>query len=276
MGLISQPKQRLHDKHISLNISEHVKGICAPLFSSTGINYFHYGRLYPSGYSLVLVTSPMLHKFFWDKEYDKVVFPNYREGIFINRYENNFLNEVRELFNMDHWLMINKNKKEYIESFGFSTSSSNQKIMDFYLNHQDVLEQFCLYFKEQAKELIHLSESSLLYTDIGPIENKAEETPSKLLKDFLIKDKYLIENTEKNIVKMTKIEFLILYHMSNGLSAKQIGRLMGISFRTVECHLLQVKSKLLAKNKVDVIMKYCSLFKSTFPSLEFIENIFSK
>lgn len=275
-----QPKQRLHEKHISLEIVESVKSICAPLFSTTDVNYFHYGRVYPNGYSLVLVSHPEFHKFFWQQQYDKVVFPNYQAGLFINKCDNNILQEAKEYFNLDHWLMVNKDKNEYLESFGFGTYSGNDKIIEYYLNNQDVLEQFGLYFKEQARTLIAASEKSLLYTENvmlpkKEIKNDLASEGLALLNKLLIDKKYLVENASQQIVKITKLEFTIMHYVSLGLSAKEIGKLMSISFRTVEAHFLTLKSKLLAKNKADIIRKYVSLFGTNLSfSNEWIKNIF--
>lgn len=276
-------KQRLHDKHISLNITEDVNSICAPLFSKTDINYFHYGRVYPDGYSLVLISHPGFHKYFWEKEYDKIVFPNYKEGLFINKPDtNHIIEEANKYFNIDQWLMINKAKKTYVESFGFATHSGNDSIVEYYLNHQDILEQFGLYFKEKAKELITCSEKSMLYTENTEFlekehsENRNVDQTKNLLNDFLIKKQYLVENYSQKTVSITKIEFIILHYLSLGLSAKQIGNRMDISFRTVETHMSQIKFKLVAKNKADLIKKYLSLFKTKIPSTETVEGIFNK
>lgn len=275
-----QPQQRLHDKHVSLEIVECVKSICAPLFSTTDVNYFHYGRVYPNGYSLVLVSHPEFHKFFWQQQYDKVVFPNYQAGLFINKCDNNILQEAKEYFNLDHWLMVNKDKNEYLESFGFGTYSGNDKIIEYYLNNQDVLEQFGLYFKEQAKNLISASEKSLLYTENVDLTKKETKNDSAndgvaLLNKLLVGKKYLVENSSEQIVKITKLEFTIMHYVSLGLSAKEIGKLMGVSFRTVEAHFSTLKLKLQAKNKADIIRKYASLSRANLSFAdERIKDIF--
>jgi len=118
---------RLHDRHISINIHGDVKSICAPLFLTTDINYFHYGRVYPDGHSLVLITHPEFHKFFWEHEYDKIVFKNYQfEGWFINKScSNELLHSAKHYFNVDNWLLYIKNKQTYVESFGFGTYAGN-------------------------------------------------------------------------------------------------------------------------------------------------------
>jgi len=157
---------RLHDKHISLDVVSDVRDICKPLFQKTDINYFHYGRVYPDGRSLVLISDGKFHKHFWEMEYDRTIFPLYQEGIIINEPgSHQALIDAREYFNVDHWLIIVKEKSDYMESYGFGTYSDNNKIVEYYLGHQSELCQFGLYFKEKSKNLIDRSKTSMLYTD---------------------------------------------------------------------------------------------------------------
>lgn len=275
---------RLHDNHFSLSTCEDVRAICQPLFTTTSIHYFHYARVFPDGHSMVLLTHPELHRFFWQGNYDKDVFQNYQfEGWFIYKTSGcDLIHKTANYFNVDNWLLRVKHKKDYIESCGFGTPSSCGEITDFYLNNQNMLEAFCIYFKEIAKSLIDKSKKNLLYTqglDFSSVfgKNKIIETkPYDILKGIIVDKKCLFETPLDDIVGITKIELLILHYVSCGLSAKMIGKVLNISPRTAEIHLAHIKDKWHVKNKSEMIKLYLTLFNGKPPSIEVIHHIFQE
>lgn len=272
--------QRLDDSHISFATSMNVREICQPLFSTTPINYFHYGRVYPDGHSMVLITHPDFHNFFWQHHYDQDVFQKYtQEGWFVNNScASELLSSAACYFDVDNWLLHIKHRNNFIESFGFATSRSYVDATNFYLNHQSILDVFCNYFKKSATKLIEQSCKSLLYTenldfsDIFKVEK--DMRVYDLLSNMLIDNKCIIENPSEEIIGITQVEFLILHYTSCGLSAKMIGKVMNISPRTVEIHLSQIKEKFKVRNKSEMIAVYASLFKGEPPSVNAIYRIF--
>lgn len=59
----------------------------------------------------------------------------------------------------------------------------------------------------------------------------------------------------RQTIKLSKREQEVIYHMIDGLTAKQIARSINISHRTVETYLDRIKSKLNCRNKYEIIIK---------------------
>ncbi len=128
--------------------------------------------------------------------------------------------------------------------------------------------------------------SITLYPLLNPSKNKVnailfygeDVTPQKNHGGLLITYKHLYKNEKlalskflehigfsEYIVKNKKItirEFEILLKFSYGKTAKEIANTLNISARTVEIHLNNIKEKLNAQNKIQVMRKFLLCYKS--------------
>ncbi len=74
----------------------------------------------------------------------------------------------------------------------------------------------------------------------------------------------LIENFQEKILAMpynfSKRELECLYHLCSGSTAKEIARIMAISYRTVEIYIEKIREKTQTKNKASIVAKFSKYF----------------
>jgi DNA-binding CsgD family transcriptional regulator len=69
----------------------------------------------------------------------------------------------------------------------------------------------------------------------------------------MMRDPYLNVNETHEVPKLTKREQECLQHLMSGKSAKISGDEMGISSRTVEFHINNIKAKIGCRTKLEVL-----------------------
>lgn len=234
-----------------------VKSICQTFFEMSELNYFCYFKLYKNGNIAGLVSDSEWFKYFLKNNY------RYQNGkplsasihLWQNIWPNQILNVAKEFFNHEHGIYVVKPFDHYVESCCFATRSGNSDILTFYLNKQYLLEQFILYFREQAHQLIKAAENNVL--PIGPkftsiINN--DEKEKALTKKWvlnLIKQECMADCVERSR-NLSELDIQCLCYLAQGKSAKEIGHLLQFSHRTIEHHFekLRYLLNLFGRNKL--------------------------
>lgn len=103
-------------------------------------------------------------------------------------------------------------------------------------------------------KLIDLKNKSEKKFSTNPKKKIDFKLHSNYLKSTPIRKLYL--DSEKNEIFLTKKEAACLFHFCHGYSAKEIGRMMNSSYRTIEQHIYIIKKKL-GIHKKSGLAKYC-------------------
>jgi DNA-binding CsgD family transcriptional regulator len=157
-------------------------------------------------------------------------------------------------FGYKHIFTIIKNRKEHTDYYHFGTHLTNPAINHWYLNNIDKLELFINYFDEKMIS----TGLNLAHTEVYPV----------LIRDCQIATSCL----EVSKPSQEFVEHMVPSHFSprqkecmpliiQGLSAKEIAKVLEISHRTVEDYIQVLKQKLHAKNKSDLIAKILHIQK---------------
>lgn len=245
---------QLPQGHHSLRSCTLVRDICKPLFDSTDISYFHHAELYDCAKISILTTHAEFHEHFWKHRYEKELFKQYYVGIFFN--EPAAIPILRDglQFGIDHILMIIVRHSNHYETFGFGTRPGNDAIVNFYLNHMDVLKKFTIYFREKGGDLIKAAQKNLLPVEGYSIrEMKDFRKAEKAECYFNIKPKKIIIQTESAEVLVTAREFEILKLIAMGYSGKEIANTLHVVLKTVETHVSNIKRKLGCMRRSDLV-----------------------
>lgn len=242
---------RLSSNHAFYTSSLAVNEIIKPL-KQLGITYFSYMRSDPDGGRIYLYSNTeILDSYLKNKYYlrgNKESAPrNYKDQILLwstlpNQYE--YDENVRSR-GIDHGMFIFEPKGDSLEAFAFATQKENVGIINTYLTKLDFLKTFTHYFRDKAAALINSAEKSKI---ILPFHN------DKL--NFIEKD----VNVDFKLLSNRQIECCSL--LVNGKTSKEIANLLGLSIRTVEYYISNVKVKLHCKNKAELIAKLIQLLKS--------------
>lgn len=247
--------------------SNDVTQICKPLFDFLEIHHFSMRRFYRNGKHLYLCTdAAWVEHYFNQKYYNYGQFENFlgfagssyqlwRDWPTYDQCYLNLLNDVRKNFNFDNGLTVVKNHGSYLDVYTLATTRDNESINSVYLANFDIIEKFINYFLDISNSLIFTIEQEKYFN--LPCINRAWE--SEIIKEH----RYNIEKFHNQIglqesypqLLLSQREEECLFYLARGKTAKHIARLLGISHRTVETHILHIKSKLKCHTKNQLIEK---------------------
>jgi len=166
----------------------------------------------------------------------------------------------RETFNIDNGLSFVIKKKQETILYIFAATRDNHSINNFYVRNIDLFKRFILYFNDKASNLIKKAAGNKIYlpekqivTSSRKLKNIdiSEKTRSEFFKMTNI-DRFFLLNQDENLY-LTKREAECVTYMIDGATAKQTAKILGISFRTVESYIQQIKEKLKCPNKEALI-----------------------
>lgn len=245
----------LASNHYFLTVGPDVNEIIKPL-NFLGITYFSYmksdqngGRIYL--YNNTEVLDSYLKKNYYingNKECDPL---NYKEQVYLwstlpNQYE---YDENVRARGIDHGISIFKPNNTSLEVFAFATKANNHNILNTYITQIEYLQKFTNYFREKATSLIKLAEINKI---ILPFNNKFNFPSNEN-----IPHEYAFTKQKINTLSNRQHECCEL--IMKGYTTKEIAANMGLSARTVEYYLNNVKVKLGCKNKTELLVKLISM-----------------
>lgn len=244
--------------HIIYSKAGAIKEICNPL-TSFNTSYFNFVRRYDDNSEVCLTSDPKWTEYFYTKGlYKKVM----TDRIFIeNAYLANKLkvipwtqftvSPVREaqskLFGIGIGISIICIHDKYADFFHFGTDEKNSFMNEVYSNFSDCLIQFIHYFYDKAESIISLScqkENRIYLSDRIPYKKQPalphEDLDIPKFIEKTIPKRFLIHRKEGSIY-ITRQEMKCINLFTYGKTATEIGEELGISKRTVEAHINNVK-----------------------------------
>ncbi|MGE3920643.1 MAG: response regulator transcription factor [Gammaproteobacteria bacterium] len=257
-------------KHVALSKSNDVKRICEPFFNKTGISSFTFARQYSNHSRFSLTTEPTFGEFFFNHKLYRNLFSqtgsfdNYTLYWLWSSLPTTQLQLDMQAFNIFNGITIIQAHKEFIEYFYFGAKSHETHMNNFYINNLDLLHNFILFFKDQANELISLSKNikhRLILPEV--LKQESTETISYYESIKNIKHDQVFEINKITYDHfgsyLTKREVDCACEIIQGLSNTEIGEKLFISKRTVDIHVVNLKSKLNCDKKSQLIKKLFEL-----------------
>jgi len=237
-------------------LSPQIKKICEPIFKNYGIYSFAYNKIFKNSSCLFLTSGfdKCIKKYLEliaNRSFQALANHAYirEKGYFLWSKEaisqDVFLSLSYE-FNIWHGLTIYKKGLDSTEFFSFAFHKNASEKTNFYINNLFILEEFCAYFKEVAKDIVACSDQSklaMIQNGVSPTLFLPEKyiTPSTddIFLNFLRKNML----SKKTKVKFSNREFQCITHIAHGKTIKDIARILNISPRTVESYIENVKNK---------------------------------
>ncbi|MBY0500641.1 MAG: helix-turn-helix transcriptional regulator [Alphaproteobacteria bacterium] len=290
--------QKIIFEYISTHCNE-IDNYLTPL-KEFNITYFSFSRVYKEGKIIFFCSdqSWLSIKFnnqlfdyrgFFPAE-SQMIEHNYDQHFYTGTYDpNNSLLKILYEANIWNSLDIYDRKEDYIDIAHFASSRDNIKIVNFYMNNIIFLKDFFRFFKKVFEKKIFLFyekyDLSLLSfcqseKNIGDIVNNKlfhsslTQTELELLSHQNLKKIPFFINSKS--VALTSREIECLFYLSRGKTKKEIGRLVGLSPRTVESYLNNIKYKTHAFDKSNLIDAF--YLNAEIPSSfqEIIKNLENK
>lgn len=256
----------LKNNHITYSSANDIGNICAPL-NKLGITSFNYVRTYDDGSQVNLSNIPEWLEYFYKNEFYHIgAFEdhpsNYQDGFSLwpQLSGQKIFSDARDYFNIDHGITIVERHHDYCEFYYFGTTVNNQAIITFYLNNLDLLKRFTFYFKDRADNIIRKAEKDKIYIpnhfeEYKESERKTNPLMTQLRNEFLneipIKNIRLSGEYEGEIISDKQVGWIIYY--IEGKTAKEIAKILGLSYRTVEGNIERLKIRLNCKTKSELV-----------------------
>jgi DNA-binding CsgD family transcriptional regulator len=251
--------------HIALTSSDDISQITLPLKKFFGITYFNYVKLYKNGSRIILTDRADFIGYFYQnglwqnnavaklEKLDQSSFHLWHE---FNGQPSFIIG--KEKFSIDNGITVAETYDDYTELYYFGTLPENNSIIGLYLRNFDVLQHFILYFKEKAHAIIQKADRDKIILPPSPIlrEVSTELTIKDKIEMFFdatpIEKIYVDENKG---IYLTKREAACLHLLLKGNTAKQIGKVLSLSNRTIEDYITSIKNKLNVSSKKELIIK---------------------
>ncbi len=155
--------------------------------------------------------------------------------------------------------------EDSVELWWFASQKDNLNIHSFYKRNIGILEKFIHYFNAQIGSVLDLKDPQYLsryihgVDDINILKCNTSDIAEQLkIKQFLdaIHQQSLKINTSNGIVQLTPREIECLKALSEGNTAKDIGKLLNISNRSIEKYFENIKTKTGSGFRKDLIDLY--------------------
>lgn len=218
------------------------------------IDYFLFFTQYKDGRQLKCTTHPKLSKRFVDEGwYHKSVFTKHPDEYSPGFYWYSITEdpEIVEIVEKEYgiYYVINwiNPKEDAVEVINFGTHKENKKILNLYLNHNDLLKRFIIYFKSELYHDLCDKNRHLLLPDVfDENESSAPATCDReIIKQF--KEATRVKRFELgaayNNQYLTAKELEVLQWLTTELSSREIGEKMNNSSRTIEQHINNLRDK---------------------------------
>lgn len=249
---------------------DYLAKICYPLFKGTPITYFDYTRYYDNGeatgfscnpdlcighvngYMLPTFEEFQLFSYFQQEACflsTSISLPPGLEDVSQEKYEKNIACSTD--LGIYHRLYLVKRYQGYYVTSGFGIRNDNKSIINFYLNALPNLKKFLKYFDFQSREYFDnesINSRFLLpgYHNKLIVDDLGFEFPLANLNEFE-------KNISEDVLGITLREKECLSLIAQGYTMKSIAIKLGISHRTVEQHLRNIKEKKCLNTKSQLV-----------------------
>ena len=228
------------------------------MLNSIGITYFNYIKIYNNDGSRELLTNnpDWINHFYKNALYASVgaidVEHLLPKGYFLwsemDTKDPIYL-QGRDIFNIDNGVSFVIKRKDVTYLYIFGSSRDKHEINNFYTANIDMLQRFIHYFNDMGHDMITESKNHRIYLPAQQKINTSRvnnnDISDNLRKQFFENSKinryYLLNESDQLYLTRKQAECARLY--TNGLSSKIIAKEIGISHRTVEGYLLDIKNK---------------------------------
>lgn len=240
------------------SLSQHVQQLCRPL-ERIGIHLFSYRKTFLDGSRINIsnnenwITDYYQYKLYQSSLFENSI-ENYHTGFSLWPHESALpvFTHGRNYYNSDNGITYIVKNKNDCEFFIFGADKNNKAIINFYLNHLDLIKKFSDYFRENSDMLIKKAMEKIII--IPPVQQKLQnELNSSLHFDKLFVDDLFLTKS----INLTRQESHCLQGIMAGKTSKMIAKDLQISFRTVEYYIENIKKKSGCKNRFEILKKFC-------------------
>lgn len=234
-----------------------------PLYDHLSVNHFWYYRISNTGnYSFIGSNIPWSEYCFNSnllKSFTCLRHPSLlRTGLFLMKNETdpasqNIIDTAWTKFQINFNINLVAKTSDGIEAFGFGTRFNDSKSDERIINQLPLLRVFIKNFRDKHSRLFKLLEENQvnLTTSFG---ETFYEQPKGFTLPFSHED-FLLKIGCGAFLSLATREKEVLNYIADGYPATYIAQQLGLSSRTVENYIVNIKNKLTCNSKVALIQK---------------------
>lgn len=230
------------DSYYFAQMTEEVDKICKHFLISRGFSYFHFKRIYKDDSFVFLSNRPSVVKDFLKSDFTE---PFYYVPTYIRQSPIYFWDEflspdilslTREKNGLYHGITIMSRQKDFYDSTAFAMPEFHPSPSSYYLNILKDLQTFSELFPKMASSIIEKASHERIKIS-APKQDRNR-------KCFFLPERSMRFKIGEGLDDyITTYEILCLQLMQDGKSYKEIGSILSMSPRTVETHLVRLKTR---------------------------------
>lgn len=258
---------QVYTEYCSRN-SVDLQNLIFPIISQIDLKYFFHSRIYMDGSEIAFSTFPELTNSIYDNSFNilryRVLSAIDREYIVwtATTAETKYLYDFySQKYKIGNGLSIIEKNKEYIDSFHFGGDYCNIGMTEYLINNTDLLKNICAYYKNKFQKKIASKESNRIFIPSRKV-NLNKIIFSQNNRKFISLQLSMLKDKESAIfgdIKVSKREMEVLCWLANGKTAEETALILGLSKRTVEDHIKNMKDKFTAPNTHSLMAKVAAL-----------------
>jgi DNA-binding CsgD family transcriptional regulator len=249
-----------------LLLSPDINALCLDFMKKGNLSYFCYTQVNTNGYFLALTTHPAWTQNFYEKKLYNIgvdsVQPSQDKHESLEKIVWEFsektaghqmiLSDLRQYGIYNLYSIIKYGKKE-CQIYHFGTAKDDISLNQLYIHQPEQFEIFIYYFQDQLhknKQAQNLSKLFLPF-DKEILNQNGNSLPQHHTQTNLIPPvyRYYLEDN----LYVTEREIECIHWTSEGKTAIEIGQALGISHRTVETHLNNLRQKLNCEKNTQIL-----------------------
>ncbi|BBB14722.1 two-component sensor histidine kinase [Candidatus Rickettsiella viridis] len=271
--------------HYVLKSADEVNQICT-LLQDIGVSYFNYLKIYKDGSRELLTNNaPWIDHFYQNALYLTAGVVDVEhllpKGYFLWSEldsEDPVYSQGRESFNIDNGVSFVIKRDDVTYLYIFASTKDNVHINNYYVRNIDLFKRFIQHFQDRGADLIKQSAKNRIFLPerqiVTPNRLKDIEVSLETRTAFYKKtemDKFYLLSASDDLYLTPKQAEVSVYLVA-GVTAKQCARHLGISHRTVETYIEEMKQKIfkvlginLSKDELAIFLKKTGIQDVVFP-----------
>lgn len=238
----------IKNDHFLLTIADDINHFLVPLKKKLNVNYFSYDLISPQR-RICLTNYPQLLKFYYDTfcytktRIDFNTLSKARHFLPWNSLNQTEIDQEMIKHGVFNPIVITVSNQNSCELFNFGFSDPISDPFYFYAKFNDILNEFTIEFRKNARNLIIAAQQHWISLRGNDFLLKSSLTLDNLQKSMPSHSRFYLPYFEGTGVYLTLRELECIKWLSLGKTGSEVAIIMGISNRTANEHIKNIKSK---------------------------------
>lgn len=255
---------------LQTELAPKVKRLLAPALKALGLDYFWFVRLLEGQFHLSVGVVPPMVELYRTRKTEDLYFRNEsiltqkQTTVFWDLHEDETLTyDMLHKLGLQQGICVFRRKDNYVDVFYIaSTKKISPNIYELYLNSPQSILRLIGFFQEVVLPKLPITSKDFLlpYMDgcnlkLPSSKEKQDSGDLKGFYDATQLKKYTLHKGNHEL-SLSLRELQCLHFLSKGFTSKDIANALGISYRTVEHYLLNLRNKADCADKAELIELY--------------------